>query len=85
MNLLQLKYFREAVICGSVTRAARRLHVTQPAVSKQLSLLAEEFNCELWNKHKRNLRLTEAGRIVFSPYGADPGTDPPDGKRACRS
>lgn len=65
MTLLQLKYFREVVIYGSVTKAAKRLNVTQPAVSKQLSLLAKELNCKLWNKRKQKLRLTEAGRVVF--------------------
>ncbi|MDD5597928.1 MAG: LysR family transcriptional regulator [Victivallaceae bacterium] len=65
MNLLQLKYLREAVICGSVTLAARRLHITQPAVSKQLGLLAEELDCELWNRRRGKLRLTESGRVIF--------------------
>ena len=65
MNLLQFKYFREVVVCGSVTQAARQLHVTQPAVSKQLCLLAKELNCDLWIKRKNKLRLTEAGRIIF--------------------
>lgn len=65
MTLLQLKYFREVVICGSVTKAAQQLNVTQPAVSKQLSFLAKELNCKLWNKRKQRLRLTEAGRIIF--------------------
>ena len=65
MNLLQLKYFREVVVSGSVTLAAHRLHITQPAVSQQLSLLAKELDCELWIKRKHKLRLTEAGRVVF--------------------
>jgi DNA-binding transcriptional LysR family regulator len=65
MNLLQIKYFREVVVCGSVTQAARRLHISQPAVSKQISLLAKELDCELWTKRKHKLRLTEAGRVVF--------------------
>lgn len=65
MTLLQLRYFREVVIYGSVTKAAKRLNVTQPAVSKQLSLLAQELNCELWKKRKQRLRLTESGRVIF--------------------
>jgi DNA-binding transcriptional LysR family regulator len=65
MNLTQIKYFRETVICGSVTSAAHRLGVSQPAVSKQLTSLARELNCKLWIKHNRKLRLTESGRILF--------------------
>ena len=65
MNLTQIKYFRETVICGSVTNAARRLGVSQPAVSKQLASLAHGLHCKLWIKHNRKLRLTESGRILF--------------------
>ena len=42
MNFIQLDYFRKVVELGSVTKAARDLFVTQPAVSKQLRLLEEE-------------------------------------------
>jgi DNA-binding transcriptional LysR family regulator len=66
MNLVQIKYFREVVICGSVTEAAKRLAVTQPAVSKQMRLLEQEFECEVFVKRGRKMRLTEAGRIIFN-------------------
>lgn len=43
VNFIQLEYFHKVMACGSVTRAARELFITQPAVSKQLKLLKQEL------------------------------------------
>ncbi len=65
MTLVQLQYFMEAVVCGSVTGAAKKLGVSQPAVSAQLKLLEKEIKAPLLHKHGGRMRPTEPGRIVF--------------------
>jgi len=63
-TLRQLDTFLEVVRSGSVSRAADKLHVTQPAVSMQLRQLEEAFGVPLLEMAGRRLRLTEAGRDV---------------------
>jgi LysR family nitrogen assimilation transcriptional regulator len=65
MNTTQLSCFRCLVEEGSVTQAARRLCVTQPAVSQQLRLLTEELGCELYHRHGRRIELTADGEFVY--------------------
>lgn len=64
MNVIQLEYFRAVMECGSVTEAARKLCVTQPAVSKQLRLLEEEFECGLFLREKNRLVPTPAADFL---------------------
>ena len=47
MEIRVLRYFLESARTGSITRAAERLHVTQPTLSRQLKGLEEELgkNC----------------------------------------
>ena len=65
MNFVQLDYFRKVMDCGSVTEAARRLFITQPAVSKQLRLLENELNCRLFHRNGNRLVPTPAGEFLY--------------------
>ena len=65
MTTTQLSCFRCLVEEGSVTRAARRLCVTQPAVSQQLRLLEEDLGCELYRQHGRHIELTPDGEYLY--------------------
>lgn len=49
---------------GNITRAARRLSTSQPAVSKQLAELEESLGVALFHRLARGVRLTEAGSIL---------------------
>ncbi|MDB5756951.1 MAG: LysR family transcriptional regulator [Burkholderia sp.] len=60
-TLRQLDTFLEVVRTGSVSRAADKLHVTQPAVSMQLRQLEESLGVPLLEMAGRTLRLTAAG------------------------
>ena len=62
MNLRLLKSF--LVICqtGSITRAADLLHISQPALSRQVQDLEEEVGTALFARGKRQLALTAAGQ-----------------------
>jgi DNA-binding transcriptional LysR family regulator len=45
MELRHLRYFAAVVDVGNVSLAARRLHLTQPALSRQIQDLEREFTC----------------------------------------
>ncbi len=65
MNLLSLKYFLAIAQYSSFTKAAERLYVTQPTLSRQISDLEEEFGVQLFNRSKRSISLTPAGQICL--------------------
>lgn len=62
MRLSQLEYFRKVAELGSVSGAARELHVSQPAITTSIRALEEELGVELFDRVKQRMILTEAGR-----------------------
>ncbi|HDK6159969.1 LysR family transcriptional regulator [Klebsiella pneumoniae] len=65
MDIRTLRYFVEVVRQQSFTRAAEKLFVTQPTISKMLKNLEDELNCTLLIRDGRKLLLTDTGRVVF--------------------
>lgn len=65
MTLSQLSCFRAFVEERSVTEAARRLGVTQPAVSQQLQQLSEALGCDLYHRHGSKFTLTAEGWAAY--------------------
>lgn len=65
MELRVLRYFLAVADHGSVTAAAQRVHVAQPAVSRQLRALEAELGLELFLRDGRSLRLGPAGRRLL--------------------
>ena len=65
MNIKALRYFVEVVQCNSFTRAAEKLYVTQPTISKMVKSLEDELGGPLLLREGRQVRLTDAGRVVF--------------------
>lgn len=61
MNIRQLKYFLGVLKERSITKAAARLYVAQPALGLQLRKLEEELNVELFVRHSRGVAPTDAG------------------------
>ena len=53
MNFIQLEYFKKVAECKNISVAAKKLFVSQPAISKQLKLLEEELECRLFFRHSR--------------------------------
>lgn len=65
MRLLQIRYYLAVAECKSITKAAERLYISQPALSKHLALLEEEIGVKLVNRQARGIELTEAGEYFF--------------------
>lgn len=66
MDLRQLRTFREIAEAGSLSRAADRLRIAQPALSRQVRLLEAEAGLALFTRHGRGMDLTEAGRELLA-------------------
>ena len=64
MTLQQLRLFSAIAKHGNVTKAARELRVSQPAVTYQLKLFQEEFG-RLYDRTAQGIRLTTTGRLLL--------------------
>ncbi len=64
MEIRVLRYFLETAREGNMTRAAQRLHVTQPTLSKQIKELENELGKPLFIRHNFSVSLTEEGMIL---------------------
>jgi LysR family transcriptional regulator, benzoate and cis,cis-muconate-responsive activator of ben and cat genes len=62
MELRHLRYFVAAAESENVSRAALKLHVSQPALSRQIRDLEEEIGFPLFKRSAKSVSLTEAGR-----------------------
>jgi DNA-binding transcriptional LysR family regulator len=65
MEFHQLRYFTAAAEDSSISRAAQRLHVTQPALSRQIAALEAELGVALFDRVKKRIVLTDAGRFFL--------------------
>lgn len=65
MNLKSLRAFQLIVEGGSLTAASKSLGLSQPAVSRLISLLEDELKLLLFNRSGRSLRVTEKGAAFY--------------------
>jgi LysR family nitrogen assimilation transcriptional regulator len=65
MNLRQLTYFIKIVEAQSMTRAAEGLHIAQPALSQQITLLEDELGVKLLNRSSRGIQPTPQGDLLY--------------------
>ena len=61
MEIRVLKYFLTIAKEGNITKAAERLHITQPTLSRQIMDLEKELGTELFIRSKRQIILTDSG------------------------
>jgi DNA-binding transcriptional LysR family regulator len=66
MELRHLRYFVAAAEEENVSRAALKLHVSQPGLSRQIRDLEDEIGFQLFERSAKSLRLTDAGRTFLS-------------------
>jgi DNA-binding transcriptional LysR family regulator len=66
MNLNQLKLFYLAIKRESLSRAARELNITQPAVTKGIQRIQEYYEVRLVQRMGKTLTLTEAGKTLYT-------------------
>ena len=64
MEIRVLQYFLEVAEKENITKAAEALHITQPALSRQLAELEKELGSQLFLRGKRKTTLTEEGRLL---------------------
>ncbi len=65
MEIRVLRYFITVVQEGNITRAAERLKITQPTLSRQLIDLEKELHTHLFIRNKRKTTLTSEGEILY--------------------
>ncbi|MFH5185525.1 LysR substrate-binding domain-containing protein [Paenibacillus sp. TAB 01] len=65
MNLHALKLFYETIACGGVTKAADKLHLSQPAVTAQIRNLEQELGLPLLAPKGRGVQMTSAGELLY--------------------
>lgn len=65
-NLSSYKIFYEVARCGNISRAAKELYISQPAISKSVVKLEENLGIRLFNRNSRGVSLTVEGEVLFS-------------------
>src|ERR1700761_1413390 len=65
LNLREIRAFIAVAEAGSFTRAALRLHLSQPALTVQIRRLEEAVGARLFDRNSRNVALTPAGRELL--------------------
>lgn len=66
MDIKQLHYFYTIVQEGTISKAAKSLHLTQPPLSIQIKLLEEEIGSPLFIRGPRAIQLTETGKLLYT-------------------
>lgn len=65
MKIVQLEYFCMVSQYHSITQAAQKLYVTQPAISNAIKELEKEFSVNLFVRSKNHLTLTTEGELFY--------------------
>lgn len=64
-NLNYYRIFYEVAKAGNISKAAKNLYISQPAVSKSITKLEENLSHTLFLRSKRGVKLTEEGKILY--------------------
>lgn len=66
MDLVQLRTLIHVAELGSLSKAADRMRIAQPALSRQIRLLEEDLGAKLFERHGRGMLITDVGRQVLN-------------------
>src|SRR5574344_2445880 len=64
ISLEYYKVFYYVINCGSLSAAAEKLCISQPAVSQAVHNLEKEFGCKLFIRYTKGMQLTTEGRVL---------------------
>ena len=65
-NLSSYRIFYTVANSGNISKAAKELYISQPAISKSIQKLEESVGCKLFSRSSRGVVLTEEGRLLYS-------------------
>ncbi|MCR5736500.1 MAG: LysR family transcriptional regulator [Eubacterium sp.] len=65
MELLQLRYFKEAAECENFSSVAQKFMVPQPSISKTIKKLEEELGVQLFDRHGKKIALNGNGKFFY--------------------
>ena len=65
MDLKQLRYFKEVIAAGSMSGAARKCGISQPAISQCIKDLEGQLDEQLVTRGRRGVVTTDAGRLLL--------------------
>ncbi len=65
MRYVQLRAFHHVAVCGSFSKAAEMLHLTQPAISDQVRKLEYEYDVRLFDRSKKQIVMTHHGNKLL--------------------
>ena len=69
-HLSQYHIFYEVARCGNISRAAKELYISQPAISKAIGKLEESLGTRLFLRNSRGVQLTPEGNVLFQHVAA---------------
>lgn len=64
-NLSGYKIFYEVASCGNISKAAKKLYISQPAISKSIVKLEDGLDTKLFHRNSRGVTLTEEGTVLY--------------------
>ncbi len=65
-NLSGYKIFYEVASCGNISKAAKKLYISQPAISKSIVKLEDGLETKLFKRNSRGVTLTDEGEVLFN-------------------
>ena len=70
MNLDWWKIFYEVALAQNISKASDKLHISQPAITKQIKNLEDYLNCKLFIRSQKGVILTPSGKAIFEDIKA---------------
>ena len=65
-NLSSYRIFYAVANAGNISKAAKELYISQPAISKSIQKLEDSLSCKLFVRSSRGVTLTEEGELLYS-------------------
>lgn len=64
-NLSSYRIFYTVANTGNISKAAKELYISQPAISKSIQKLEESVGCKLFSRNSRGVVLTDEGKLLY--------------------